>query len=241
MPEEVQSALDRLRSSQSGFFSMVGADLTEKLLRTRTIRSYEKGALISQRDEPSNHILFMQGGAAKVLTYLLDGREFVVDTLMPGSISGEIDVLRRTKPLFQVHALTSCEVWSLDGKVIRDALDSDPGLSANLLHYVVRRVTELEDRLINLAKLSVSSRLANTLLRLSNGETQYGTDGAQFDRDPMMRTINLSQHELASMLPASREKVNRCLREWERSRIVDLAPGSITITNPRALHAYAVC
>jgi CRP-like cAMP-binding protein len=183
----------------------------------------------------------MQSGAVKVLTYLLDGREFVVDTLMPGSIFGEIDVLRRTKPLFQVHALTSCEIWSLDGKLIRDAVETDPGLCVNLLYYVVRRVTELEDRLINLAKLSVSSRLANTLLRLSAGETQYGAGEAQCGAEYMTRTINLSQHELASMLPASREKVNRCLREWERSRIVDLAPGSITITNPRALHAYAVC
>lgn len=241
MQDDVQSAQDRLRISQCGFFSIIGSDLTERLLKTRTVRGYEKGALISQRDEPSNHLLFMQSGAVKVLTYLLDGREFVVDTLMPGSIFGEIDVLRRTKPLFQVHALTSCEIWSLDGKLIRDAVETDPGLCVNLLYYVVRRVTELEDRLINLAKLSVSSRLANTLLRLSAGETQYGAGEAQCGAEYMTRTINLSQHELASMLPASREKVNRCLREWERSRIVDLAPGSITITNPRALHAYAVC
>jgi CRP-like cAMP-binding protein len=234
MQDDIQSAQDRLRISPSGFFSIVGSELTEKLLKTRIVKSYEKGASISQRDEPSNYVLFMQGGAAKVLTYLFDGREFVVDTLKPGSIFGEIDVLRRTKPVFQVHALNSCEVWLLDGKLIRDAVETDPSISANLLYYVIKRVTELEDRLINLTTLSVSSRLANTLLRLSTGEAHYGDDS-------MRQTINLSQHELASMLPASREKVNRCLREWERSQIVNLAPGSITITNPRALHAYAIC
>ncbi len=234
MLDDVQSAADRVRISQCGFFSIIGSELTEKLLKARTVRNYEKGAAISQRDEPSNHVLFVQGGAVKILTYLLDGREFVIDTLMPGSIFGEIDVLRRTKPPFQVHALTPCEIWSLDGKLIRDAMETDPALSINLLYYVVRRVTELEDRLVNLTKLSVSSRLANTLLRLSTNETQYG-------RSSVTKTINLSQHELASMLPASREKVNRCLREWERSRIVDLAPGTITITNPSALHAYAIC
>lgn len=234
MQDDVLRAQDRLRISAPGFFSILDSELIEKLLKTRIIRNYEKGASISQRDEPSNHVLFMQAGAAKVLTYLFDGREFVVDTLKAGSIFGEIDVLRRTKPVFQVHALNPCEVWLLDGKLIRDAIETDQILSANLLYYVVKRVTELEDRLINLTTLSVSSRLANTLLRLSTGEPDFGDDRR-------VRTINLSQHELASMLPASREKVNRCLREWERSQIVNLAPGAITITNPRALHAYAIC
>ena len=216
------------------YFSSIGEDLTEKLLRSKVIRNFRKGDVISLCDKPSNHILLIHKGLVKILTYLLDGREFVVDTPMPGSVFGEIDVLRRTKPQFEVRALTACEVWLLDAKIIRDAIAADTELSTNLLNYVIRRVTELEERLICLAKLSISSRLANTLLRLSSIDSQYR--GGR-----VLKTINISQHELASMLPASREKVNRCLREWERSRIVNLAPGIITITNPRALHAYATC
>lgn len=234
MPDDTQGAQDRIRIGQCGFFSTIGADLTDKLLRTRVVRSYEKGSPISQCEARASRVMFVRDGVAKVQTYLLDGREFVFETLMPGSIFGEIDVLRRTKPSFEIHALTACEIWLLDGKLIREAVETDPSLATSLLYYIVRRVAELEDRLVNLTQFSVSSRLANTLLRLSTGEAQSGPSSTT-------RTINLSQHELASMLPASREKVNRCLREWERSRIVGLAPGAITIMNPRALSAYAVC
>ncbi len=214
------------------YFSILGKDLTEKLLKTKVVKNYDKGEVISPGDKTSNYILLIHAGLIKILTYLMDGREFVIDTPTPGSVVGEIDVLRSTRPSFEVHALTACEVWSLDAKIVRDAIASDPEVSVNLLFYVVQRIKELEDRLVCLTSVSIPSRLANALLRLSSIEGQAGR---------AISKINISQHELASMLPASREKVNRCLREWERSRIVDLSPGTITITNPRALHEYAIC
>lgn len=214
------------------YFSILGKDLTEKLLKTKLIKNYDKGEVICQGDKSSNYILLIHTGLVKILTYLMDGREFVIDTPTPGSVVGEIDVLRNTRPSFEVHALTACEVWSLDAKIVRDAIASDPEVSVNLLFYVVQRIRELEGRLVCLTSVSIPSRLANALLRLSSIEGQSGRAKSK---------INISQHELASMLPASREKVNRCLREWERSRIVDLSPGTITITNPRALHEYAIC
>jgi len=168
----------------------------------------------------------------KIVTYLVDGREFVMATSSPGGIFGELEILGRSKPVFEVYALTNCEIWALDGKIVKDALGQDPELSRDLLYYVLRRIAELESRVVGLTAISVASRLANTLLRLSSSDLTIGR---------AMTTINISQHQLASMLPASREKVNRCLREWERSRIVNLSPGLITITNPRALHSYTVC
>jgi CRP/FNR family cyclic AMP-dependent transcriptional regulator len=220
------------RRKKGDYLSILGKDLTEKLLKTKTVKFYDKGDIISQGDKSANYILVIHSGVVKILTYLMDGREFVVDTPAPGSVFGEIDVLRRTKPSFEAHALTACEIWALDAKILREAIASDPEVSANVLYYVVERIKDLEDRLVCLASVSISSRLANALLRLYSAESQCGR---------MAATINISQHELASMLPASREKVNRCLREWERSRIVDLSPGAITITNPRALYEYAIC
>lgn len=222
----------RYNRSKVEYFSILGEELSERLLKTRASKTYTKGEIISKSESPANHILLIHTGLVKVLTFLMDGREFVVDTPAPGSVLGEIDVLMPSRPSFEVHALTNCEIWSLDAKIVREAIASNPAVSTNLLYYTVRRVKELEERLLCLTSVSIPSRLANALLRLSSAEDHCGRAANR---------INISQHELASMLPASREKVNRCLREWERSRIVDLSPGLITITNPRALHEYAVC
>jgi len=228
----VSRRMEFYTSNRCKYFSILGEDLTEKLLRTKTVRLYSKGDIIWKGDDGLKCVLLIRSGTVKILTYLVDGREFVIDTPPAGSVVGEIDALQRRTSAFEAHALSPCEIWAFDAKILREAIASDPEISANMLFYMVERVRELEDRLVTLASVSIPSRLANALLRLSSAESRGGR---------AVVTINISQHELASMLPASREKVNRCLREWERSRIVDLSPGTITITNPRALHEYATC
>ncbi|MGO4436732.1 Crp/Fnr family transcriptional regulator [Rhizobium sp. RAF56] len=232
MPNENRTLQAVYSTGEIDYFETIGQEYSSRLLNSKIVKYYAKGDGILRRDDVSNYIYLVHDGLAKVVTYLVDGREFVMATSSSGGIFGELEILGRSKPLFEVYALTNCEIWALDGKIIKDALGQDPQLSRDLLYYVLRRITELESRVVGLTAISVASRLANTLIRLSSRDPNIGRT---------MTTINISQHQLASMLPASREKVNRCLREWERSRIVNLSPGLITITNPRALHSYTVC
>ena len=47
--------------------------------------------------------------------------------------------------------------------------------------------------------------------------------------------LSLSQSELAEMAGGTREKVNRCLREWQRRGIIELKNRWTIIRNPDAL------
>jgi CRP/FNR family transcriptional regulator, cyclic AMP receptor protein len=51
--------------------------------------------------------------------------------------------------------------------------------------------------------------------------------------------IRFSQRELANMVGGTRESVNRCLRNWQRNGIVQIAEGSIIITDLSALEEMA--
>jgi CRP/FNR family transcriptional regulator, cyclic AMP receptor protein len=51
--------------------------------------------------------------------------------------------------------------------------------------------------------------------------------------------IRFSQRELANMLGGSRESVNKCLRNWQRTGLVRISEGSIVITDRRALENIA--
>jgi CRP/FNR family cyclic AMP-dependent transcriptional regulator len=231
MPNENRNLQAEYSIDEIDYFATIGQEYTGRLLNSRIVKYYSKGDSIYRRDDVSNYIYLVHDGLVKIVTYLVDGREFVMATSASGGIFGELEILGRSKPLFEAYALTNCEIWALDGRIIKEALGQDSQLGRELLYYVLRRITELESRVVGLTAISVASRLANTLLRLSSSDVQIGRK---------MATINISQHQLASMLPASREKVNRCLREWERSRIVNLSPGLITITNRGALHSYTV-
>ena len=49
--------------------------------------------------------------------------------------------------------------------------------------------------------------------------------------------ISLSQSELAEMAGGTREKVNRCLRDWHRQGIIELKNRWTIIRKPEALRA----
>jgi len=49
----------------------------------------------------------------------------------------------------------------------------------------------------------------------------------------------ISQNDLAATLPASREKVNQCLRRLRECKVIEGAQGRIRILNRKALEAYA--
>jgi CRP-like cAMP-binding protein len=49
--------------------------------------------------------------------------------------------------------------------------------------------------------------------------------------------LSVSQQELAEMVGATRENVNRCLRKWQRRGILQLKNRWTIILEPNALHA----
>ncbi|RWN95995.1 MAG: Crp/Fnr family transcriptional regulator, partial [Mesorhizobium sp.] len=87
--------------------------------------------------------------------------------------------------------------------------DKHPDLALKVIPYLCQATHDAQERVIHSASNALSIRLASTVLRLT--ETPHSTanvNGAL--------SIHISQTDLAAMIPASRAKVNRCLREWER-------------------------
>ena len=81
------------------------------------------------------------------------------------------------------------------------------------------------------ALLELPVRLAKAMLRLLNWEV--GSAAAEPAK------IRFSQRELANMLGGSRESVNKCLRNWQRTGVVRISGGSIIISDRRALENIA--
>jgi len=80
--------------------------------------------------------------------------------------------------------------------------------------------------------LEVSARLAKFLLNISIKGS--GSDPLQKRLD-----IRLSQYELGTLVNASRESVNKQLRDWESKGIVDIENGKIILLNPGRLQKEA--
>ena len=61
-------------------------------------------------------------------------------------------------------------------------------------------------------------------------------DGQEHEEGPK---VGVSQRELATMVGAARESVNRCIREWQRCGLVRLHERWIILVNREALARIA--
>jgi CRP-like cAMP-binding protein len=196
-----------------------------------SIRKFRRGEVIASAGVLIDMFARVQRGMVSASTPLADGREFIVEIIPKGGLIGELEVLRKQSLSLEYRASSDCELHYFDGRLLRDLCANDPQFQVKILSKALARVSELELRIIANAGSSLRQRVARTLLRLS---ALYRMD-AESSGDELI----ISQHDLAATLPASREKVNQCLRRLRESKVVDGTQGKIRILNRKALEAYA--
>lgn len=200
-------------------------------LHRSSVRSFRRGDVIAGAGVLIDMFARVHRGMVSASTLLPDGREFIVEIIPKGALIGELEVLRKQSLNLEYRATSDCELHFFDGRLLREMCANNPQFQVKILLRALARVSELELRIISNAGSSLRSRLAQTLLRLS---AVYKTD-TQNSGDELI----ISQHDLAATLPASREKVNQCLRRLRESKVIDGMQGKILILNRKALEAYA--
>ncbi|MBP1853194.1 Crp/Fnr family transcriptional regulator [Rhizobium halophytocola] len=197
-----------------------------------SIRYFRRGDVIASAGTLLDSFVKVQHGIVTGSTTLADGREFIIEIIPQRECFGELQVLRRKRLTLEYRAASECELHFYDGRNLRERHASDPELRERLLTKALARVSDLELRMIENAASSLQARLAIMLLRLADS---YGRD------TPAGKEVMISQHDLAATLPASREKVNQCLRRLRQNKVIDQAPsrGRICILDPEALQTYA--
>jgi len=194
-------------------------------------RSFNRGDVIAGAGVLVDMFARVQRGFVSASTMLPDGREFIVEIIPKAGLIGETEVLRRQMLNLEYRASSDCELHFFEGRLLRERYASDPRFREKVVYRALARVAELELRIISNAGSCLQSRLASTLLRLS---AVYGRDIPNSPDE-----LIISQHDLAATLPASREKVNQCLRRWRERKVIDGSQGKIRILNRKALEAYA--
>ncbi|EJZ17572.1 Crp/Fnr family transcriptional regulator [Rhizobium sp. Pop5] len=196
-----------------------------------SVRRFRRGEVIAGAGVLVDTFARVQSGLVSASTMLPDGREFIVEIIPKSGLIGELEVLRRQTLTLEYRASSNCELHFFEGRLLRDMYASDPSFRERVFSRALARISELELRIIANAASTLQARLASTLLRLS---AVYAKDAAN-NGDELI----ISQNDLAATLPASREKVNQCLRRLRECKIIDGGQGRIRIVNRKALEACA--
>jgi CRP/FNR family cyclic AMP-dependent transcriptional regulator len=162
------------------------------------------GARLMASDTPGDSAYVIRHGAVKVHVEDEEGRDVIVAILGPGEIVGEMSVVDRQTRSGSVVTLEDSVLFWIDREAFQNCLHTMPKLTLNLTEILSRRLRIANERIQALATLDVYGRIAHHLLVLAK---EYGEDADGGTCIP----IRLTQGDLASLVGASRVRVNQAL------------------------------
>jgi len=109
--------------------------------------------------------------------------------------------------------------------------ERNPSRWLEVIKLLCERLRQTDRAFADVALLELPIRLAKVMLRIINREAK--------SEEARQAKIQFSQRELANMVGGTRESVNKCLRNWQRSGFVQISEGSIIVTDPSALEELA--
>jgi CRP/FNR family transcriptional regulator, cyclic AMP receptor protein len=209
-----------------GFFGQLSqSDLDAVLSHART-EHHPAGQLIFAKGSPGRRMMAVLRGSIKISLPSVAGREIVLAINKAGDIFGEMALLDGSERTADATAITDCDLLVIDHRDFIPFLERRADLCMMLLRLLCRRLRQTNEHVEGALFERLDARLARVLLRLSssNGGPQKG---------PLR--IGISQNELASLLGAARESVNKQLHVWQRAGLLDLRKREIVILDRTAL------
>lgn len=193
---------------------------------------FAAGEQIFQTGSPGQSLMAVCSGTVRITFPSSKGKEIILSDLTNGEVFGEMSLLDGHERSADAVALTNCELMILERRDMLPVLESNPQVCLKLLNVLCGRLRRANELMADIAFYDLPMRLAKTIVRLAAGTSHASGVG-------MKTKLSCSQLELANMIGASRENVNRCLNDWQRRGIVNLEDGWIYLVSPDALEKLA--
>jgi CRP/FNR family transcriptional regulator len=197
---------------QSALFRGLASDVLEKLAVLAQLRTVEAKQEVFHKGDEALELYAIVSGRARVSAPSQDGREFLIRTLEPVEVFGEVAIFDRSPRTASVVATEQCSLLVLQARDLFQLLSEQPEASLELLAFFAGKVRQTTEQLEDSVFLRTEARLAKLLLGLT-------AERGPADAAPLV-TPPASQSVLAKMLGTTREGVNRQLSSWEKKGII---------------------
>lgn len=157
--------------------------------------------LFTEGDSPDSLYVVLRGRIAMVNTSV-DGRESVLALMDRGDLFGEMGMLDDRPRSATARALEPSTLLRIPYEPVLAVLESSPSLLWGVVRLLAGRIRNMDEALADSVFLDVTGRTAKRLLELSNGADEF--------------VLPLTQEELAGMVGASRERVNKAISSFIR-------------------------
>jgi CRP/FNR family cyclic AMP-dependent transcriptional regulator len=206
------------------------ADAPPEALRTvadagRELHLIRGDVLFNEGDPPDALYLVLRGRLAIAIANPIDRRESVVALMEDGDLFGEMGMLDDGPRSAMARALEPTSVLAIPYENVLKMFDDSPRLLWNVARLLAQRIRTTDEALADSVFLDVTGRTAKRLLELADGADEF--------------VLPVTQEELAGMVGASRERVNKAIASFIRLGWLEQHDRSYRITQRDRLELRA--
>ncbi|MEY3132640.1 MAG: hypothetical protein RLZ29_977, partial [Actinomycetota bacterium] len=185
--------------SKNAFFAATPADALKKIAAAGVVRSLQRGdVLFNEGEVPDAMFVVLSGRIAIAIgNRPLDSRESMLALMESGDLFGELGLLDDGARSALARALEPSSVLRIPYSAVKTELQSNPAMLWGVAKLLASRLRVMDEVLSDSVFLDVTGRTAKRLLELSDGKDEF--------------ILPVTQEELAGMVGASRERVNKAI------------------------------
>ena len=201
-------------------------------MESMTTSHLERGDILFREGDQGDRLYVIGEGKIKLGRTSADGRENLLAILGPGEMFGELALFDPGPRTATATAVAEAQLIALGHEDLSSFLSGRPAIAATLLAALARRLRRTNETLADLVFTDVPGRVAKALLDLSNRFGRPSEDGILVAHD-------LTQEELAQLVGASRETVNKALADFATRGWIKLEARAVVLTDVERLQRRA--
>ena len=207
---------------QAPLFNGLDDDASGALESSMSAVSLRRGEILFAEGDEGDQLYVVIEGKIKLGRRSVDGRENLIAILGPGQMFGELSFFDPGPRSATATAVTDVELRSLGHSALNPVLQSHPDVAYALLNQLAGRLRRTNEVVGDLVFSDVPGRVSKALLDLASRFGRQADDGIHVNHD-------LTQEELAQLVGASRETVNKALADFASRGWLRLEPRSVII------------
>jgi CRP/FNR family cyclic AMP-dependent transcriptional regulator len=214
--------------ARCGLFQGVDPEAAEALASSLEYVDAPKGQVVFNEGEPGDSLYIVMSGKVKVGRRAADGRENMLAVMGPSDLVGELSIFDPGPRTASATAVTDSRLARMKQSALRPWIQDRPEIAEQLLRVLARRLRRTNDALADLIFTDVPGRVAKNLLQMA---ARFGSR----EGNTLRVTHDLTQEELAQLVGASRETVNKALADFASRGWLRLEGKSVIILDHERL------
>ena len=187
----------------------------EDISQSAQTRSYKKKSYIYSNGDIPRALFLINKGKVKTFATNEEGKELIMEILQEGDFFGYKSLLVNEPYNHSAYTLEESELAMIGKEDFFALLYHNFDVAEQFIQMLCNRVSEKEERLLNLAYNTVRQRTAEALMKLYE--------------DHQQEEISITRDDLAKMVGTATESVIRVLSEFKDENLVQIKTGKIKI------------